>query len=139
MNNMANEKKDKYSYDDGCKCGVNCNCGCSKRRNFYIPPILPIVFGIIIFILIFYSSSNLSNIFLIGWSFFWNLLGFIIFIFVIYWCISWFFSYSYHPVGGRRRHNFRSDEISILKRRYADGDISKKEFEEHIEVLKKYQ
>jgi putative membrane protein len=57
-------------------------------------------------------------------------LGGIFLIFLVFWIAKWFF----WPRGGWYRHGYRTAE-SILKERYAKGEISKEQFDQMMRDL----
>ncbi len=69
---------------------------------------------------------------------FWNAFDALLGVLFILWIISWFLpgKYRYHRPH-YRWYNYESPE-DVLKRRYVNGEISKREFEEKLNELMKY-
>ncbi|MFI5412565.1 MAG: SHOCT domain-containing protein [Candidatus Micrarchaeales archaeon] len=97
--------------------------------------IMFVLIGIAIVISVIYPQQtagvNMMFPYFSGWNWFGGIFGF----FVMIWFFSWIFRSWFWPTKYRK---YNGDEKSILKVRYAKGEISKKEYDEMMKDLNKY-
>ena len=95
------------------------------RGRLWIRPVFGMIFGILFFIIILGIVFNWMNPPAQSYCFFqnglWSLFGF----FVLVWFLSWFF---FRPWRRRYWHWHAEDEMEILRRRYARGEITRTQF-----------
>ncbi|MDE1871478.1 MAG: hypothetical protein KGI06_04550 [Candidatus Micrarchaeota archaeon] len=94
------------------------------------------ILGIIIFVgavFFFAARSNPSfSAFSFGWSWAWNIFWLLLFVWIIWCMVRWMFGWRWY--GGRHWHG-HGHAKSIARRRYARGEISRKQYHEIIKDL----
>ena len=119
----------------------------SASDQYYFDPfdgLFHLVFRILILIVIVAAVfaailAIISFPFNYSHNIFWNAFDALLGVLFILWIISWFLPgrYRYHRLR-YHWHNYQDPE-EILKVRYINGEISKKEFEEKLKELMKYR
>ncbi len=114
------------------------------RIEFWRSIRLLIVFGFVI-VLVFigtYYSGHLNSVNMpfyypqfYFYNMIWGFIGFVIFVLLIFWLFSrsWRYSYSNIPSNKNSYHDYRA--VRYLQRRYARGEITKKEYDQIIRDL----